>query len=173
MKIRTGFVSNSSSSSFVAVLSKDTYVDLVSSLSPIARIMVGVRWSNIKHKKLDNMEVVLYSSMSGEQDDNPIDSYCPNRCIEFAKELIAVTTDQETAEQLRGIIETISESAEDDGSGLARRLQRQIQKRQKQQDEYEAMGVLRGMYYEGRHELEKALAELELDGKSVVVVLEF
>jgi undecaprenyl pyrophosphate synthase len=111
--------------------------------------------------------------MSGEQDDIPIASYYPNKCIEFAKELLAVMVDQETAEQLRSIIETISESAEDDGSGLARRLQRQIQKRQKQQDEHEAMGVLRGMYYEGREELEKALAELELEGKAVVVMLSF
>lgn len=171
MKIRTGFVSNSSSSSFVAVLSKDAYVDLVASLSPTARIVADVRWSGVRHKKLDGTETVVYSSMSGELGDSPLElSYGSNICIEFAKELLAVTTDPETTEQLRDIVETISQSMEVDGSGFARRLQRQIKG---QLDEREAASTLRGMYYEGRKELEKALAELELTGKSVVVIMAF
>ena len=168
MKIRTGFVSNSSSSSFVAVLSKDTYVDLVSSLSPAARIVAGIRWSNVKHKKLDNIEVVSYSSMSGELGDDPV--YNSGQCTEFAKELLAITIDQEVAEQLRGIMETICEENEDDDGGFSRR---QIKKRERQQDRQEAMSVLREMYYEAREELQMALAKAELDGKSIIVRMQF
>jgi hypothetical protein len=65
MKIRTGFVSNSSSSSFVAILRKDNFDKLVKNLSPIARAAEG--YSSIKKRNLDGIQMVIYSHISSDE----------------------------------------------------------------------------------------------------------
>jgi hypothetical protein len=65
MKIRTGFVSNSSSSSFVAILRKDNFDKLVKNLSPIAR--AAQEYLSVRKKKLDGVQMVIYSHTSSDE----------------------------------------------------------------------------------------------------------
>lgn len=171
MKIRTGFVSNSSSSSFVAILTADTYAGLGSRLSPSARIVAGSRWSSITEQALNEVPMVVYSSMSGEQNDCPVD-YDRHQCVEFAQELLNVAVDEVCREQLQRIIETLSED-EDDVDSMARRLQRQIRTRERQQDVYEAQREIKDIYYTHRQELESVLESLEKEGKCLITSMNF
>lgn len=67
MKIRTGFVSNSSSSSYVVLMTKESYEKILSTMTAFEQAVVREKMypSNSKHFGLD---LVSFSWMSGNYD---------------------------------------------------------------------------------------------------------
>ena len=63
MKVRIGFVSNSSSSSFIAVISSAGYDALIGSLSVVERLIVD---KHCKKLTLDGTDLYYYHKDSGE-----------------------------------------------------------------------------------------------------------
>lgn len=62
MKIRTGFVSNSSSSSFCLVMTKEGYKEALSKCDAFVKHVV--KNISVKHTKIDGKEIVLASTFS-------------------------------------------------------------------------------------------------------------
>jgi spore maturation protein CgeB len=167
MKIRTGFVSNSSSSSFVAVLTKETFDKFTASLSPIAQVVA--KWSDIDNKTLDGTSMVIYLSMSGNEDTCPLHEYHSTECVEFAQQALAVVTaDYGSVELLQEAANLISENNADNTTRAWRAA-----RSQKEQNMRDAVSNLREVYYNGRSELEKTFAALEKDGKCVIIRQDF
>lgn len=86
MKIRSGFVSNSSSSSFLILLTKEAYDEVISGVDPLAQAVV----EQLSRKtKFLGTECVAYSRMSGNHDD--FDWLVEKECVKRAKELAGLT----------------------------------------------------------------------------------
>jgi len=86
MKIRTGFVSNSSSSSFVAVLAKDDFNKLLETLTPVAKTVIS--YLQIENKKLNNTEMIVYSAIEGNASFDPLFERVDK--IEFLNKVLAL-----------------------------------------------------------------------------------
>jgi hypothetical protein len=99
MKIRQGFVSNSSSSSFFAVIFKDDYKSLMEKMNELEVLIFSTMVS--EPQKFGDKEVILFSHISGEA------SYWepPKGAREIAKKILkemGEPTDNDYADELIG-----------------------------------------------------------------------
>jgi hypothetical protein len=86
MKIRSGFVSNSSSSSFLAIIKKDDYEKILKDLGPLAQ--ATIEYTGASNKKFAGQDCILhyhitgnYNSFEGANVEN-----IRNRAQELARE---------------------------------------------------------------------------------------
>ena len=75
MKIRLGFVTNSSSSSYVVIMKKDDYAELVNDLHPIFQRIAEMEIGNTSERKLGGEDVVvLYGTVYTDDMGQSIDT---------------------------------------------------------------------------------------------------
>ena len=86
MKIRNGFVSNSSSSSFVMLMSKDVYDGLLEDLNPLEQAIVDHFSSNTRFLETD---CIVYQHTSGNYSN--FEYISQEECIQKAKEISEAT----------------------------------------------------------------------------------
>ena len=86
MKIRAGFVSNSSSSSFLAVVKKDDYDKALKNLGPLSQAVC--EYANITSSKFAGEDCILHYHTTGEYStfDNAHVDKVRDRAMEIARE---------------------------------------------------------------------------------------
>lgn len=89
MKIRSGFVSNSSSSSFIIIIKKEDYKSLLNKISAFEKEMIQFL-NPTTHKKF-GLELVSLSMVTGN--DDSFESYEPNEDLMTQEELDFVEED--------------------------------------------------------------------------------
>lgn len=91
MKIRMGFVSNSSSSSFVLVADKEVFDNVMEDMHPYVKHLIG----NPKSKMLNGKEVIMKMGHQSSEDwDYVLEDYV-GEILNHKGEVVAVQTEEE------------------------------------------------------------------------------
>jgi hypothetical protein len=153
MKIRTGFVSNSSSSSFVAVLAKDDFNKLLETLTPVAKTVIS--YLQIENKKLNNTEMIVYSAIEGNASFDPLFERVDK--IEFLNKVLALAdNNSELFEKLQDAI---------------KQFDTKQNKKPFRYDDAEVEAI--SIYEDGLIEFGNALLELEKNNKCITITEDF
>lgn len=84
MKIRVGFVSNSSSSSFILIIKKDAYNDWLLKADPLDRAIVD---ATMRKNKVLGIDCMVYKRASSDGDGGSFENINIDKIVKKAKKL--------------------------------------------------------------------------------------